>query len=31
MLQNRYLPQHTMAEIGPATESEVIEALLLSV
>ncbi|ELC2813758.1 transposase, partial [Salmonella enterica] len=30
LLQNRYLPQHTMAEIDQATETEVIEALPLS-
>lgn len=31
LLQNRYLPQHAMAEIDLAAETEVIEALLLSV
>ena len=30
LLQNRYLPQHTMAEIEQTTETEVIEALPLS-
>lgn len=30
LLQNRYLPQHTMAEIEQSTETEVIEALPLS-
>ncbi len=30
LLQNRYLPQHTMAEIDQTTETEVIEALPLS-
>ena len=30
LLQNRYLPQHTMTEIDQAAETEVIEALPLS-
>ncbi|ECD9518124.1 hypothetical protein FNN87_26540, partial [Salmonella enterica subsp. diarizonae] len=30
LLQNRYLPQHTMVEIDQTPESEVIEALPLS-
>lgn len=30
LLQNRYLPQHSMAEIDQETETEVIEAPLLS-
>ncbi|CAM7724026.1 hypothetical protein BANRA_00091 [Escherichia coli] len=29
MLQNRYLPQHTMVEIGHVVETEVIEVLPL--
>lgn len=30
LLQNRYLPQHSMAEIDQPAETEVIEALPLS-
>ncbi len=30
LLQNRYLPQHTMAEIDQTAEDDVIDALLLS-
>lgn len=31
LLQNRYMPQHTMAEIDQAAENDVTEALPLSV
>lgn len=31
LLQNRYLPQHSMAEVDQITEKEVIDALPLSV
>ncbi|RAP71077.1 hypothetical protein [Candidatus Erwinia dacicola] len=30
LLQNRYLPQHTMAEIDQTAEDDVIDALPLS-